>query len=112
MSGGFEKPVKEGQEYDVTIEAVGAKGDGVCKVNNFVVFVPGVQAGQKLHIRVTKVFNRFAVGEDTGSAPGAAAAPADEAPPQSGSEAPAEESEKGSEEESEEGESEVEEGTG
>lgn len=68
--GSFEKPVKEGQEYDISIEAVGAKGDGIGKVNNFVVFVAGGQQGEKMRIRITRVFNRFAVGERVGEAQG------------------------------------------
>ncbi|PIN78502.1 deoxyribonuclease, partial [Candidatus Woesearchaeota archaeon CG10_big_fil_rev_8_21_14_0_10_34_8] len=34
-------PVQVGEELDVTIEAVGEKGDGVAKKNGFVLFVPG-----------------------------------------------------------------------
>lgn len=66
--GSFEKPVKEGEEYDITIEAVGAKGDGIGKVNNFVVFVPGTQVGERLRIRVEKVLDKFAIAQSTGVA--------------------------------------------
>lgn len=80
-SGGsdYEKPVKEGEEYDVTVEAVGAKGDGVCKVNNFVVFVRGAQQGETVRVRVNKVFKRFAVAELVGGSTGTAAAPSEPA---------------------------------
>ena len=71
--GGFEKPVKEGQEYDITIDAVGAKGDGIGKINNFVVFVSGARQGDRLKVRITRVFNRFAVGERSGEASSAPA---------------------------------------
>ena len=60
-----DKPVKEGEEYDVNIEAVGSRGDGIAKVNNFVVFVPNVQAGQTVHVRITSVRERFATAEAT-----------------------------------------------
>ena len=50
--GGFDrgfddkpKPVKMGEEYDVEITDVGAKGDGICKVENFIVFVAGASKG-------------------------------------------------------------------
>ena len=33
-------PVREGEELDVKIEAVGEKGDGIAKVKGFVLFVP------------------------------------------------------------------------
>ncbi len=79
--GSFEKPVKEGQEYDITIESVGSRGDGVGKVNNFVVFVPGARQGDKMKIRISRVFNRFAVGERSGEASTAGATETEEAPP-------------------------------
>jgi predicted RNA-binding protein with TRAM domain len=38
-------PVNVGDELDVTIDAVGAKGDGIAKKDGFVLFVPNVQQG-------------------------------------------------------------------
>lgn len=63
--GGFsqEKPVKEGETYDVEILEVGSKGDGIAKIQNFVIFVPGTQKGQKVKIRVTQVRSSSAVAE-------------------------------------------------
>jgi predicted RNA-binding protein with TRAM domain len=57
------KPVKEGDEVELTIEAVGAKGDGIGKIEGFVVFVPNAQAGEKVKVRITQVRGRSAVGE-------------------------------------------------
>ncbi|MEM2974379.1 MAG: TRAM domain-containing protein [Candidatus Micrarchaeia archaeon] len=57
------KPVKEGDEIDLTIEAIGAKGDGIGKIEGFVVFVPGVQAGETVRVRIKEVRGRSAVGE-------------------------------------------------
>jgi predicted RNA-binding protein with TRAM domain len=56
-------PVEEGQEVEVTIESVGRRGDGIARVNNFVVFIPGTIAGEKVKIRITGVRNNFATGE-------------------------------------------------
>jgi predicted RNA-binding protein with TRAM domain len=88
-------PVKVGEEMDVTIEAVGEKGDGLAKKNGFVLFVPGVKEGQQVRIRVTKVLRKVGFAEVIGDATGAAsseAAPA-EAPAEEASseEQPAEE---------------------
>jgi predicted RNA-binding protein with TRAM domain len=58
-----DKPVKEGETYDVEIIEVGSKGDGIAKIQNFVIFVPGVQKGQKVKIRITQVRSSSAVGE-------------------------------------------------
>ncbi|MEM0333192.1 MAG: TRAM domain-containing protein, partial [Candidatus Aenigmatarchaeota archaeon] len=54
---------KEGEEYDVDILEVGSKGDGIAKINNFIVFVPGSKKGEKKHIKIVKVARRFAVAE-------------------------------------------------
>lgn len=62
-SGGFEKPVKIGETYDVEIAEVGAKGDGIARVKNFVIFVANTEKGEKCKIKITSVSNRFAVGE-------------------------------------------------
>ena len=81
-------PVKVGEELDVTIEAVGEKGDGLVKKNGFVLFVPGVKEGQQVKIRVTKVLRKVGFAEVIGQgAPAAEGAPSEEAP----AEAPAEE---------------------
>ncbi len=57
------KPVKVGDEIEVTIEAVASKGDGIAKKEGFVIFVPGAKVGDKVRIRITDVKNRFATGE-------------------------------------------------
>ena len=57
------KPVKVGEEYDVEINEVGSKGDGIAKVKNFVVFVSGAKQGEKLKIKITDVQDRFAIAE-------------------------------------------------
>lgn len=50
-----EAPVKEGEEHIVSIKAVGEKGDGIARVNGFVLFVPGVKKGDYVKIKITKV---------------------------------------------------------
>ena len=62
------KPVNVGEEYDVEISEVGSKGDGIARVKNFVVFVNGAKQGEKAHIKITSVSNRFATGEKTSGA--------------------------------------------
>jgi predicted RNA-binding protein with TRAM domain len=64
--GGPTPPVKVGEELDVTIEAVGEKGDGIAKKNGFVIFVPGVKAGQQVRIKVTRVLRKVGFGEVVG----------------------------------------------
>ncbi len=56
-------PVKVGETYKVRISAVGREGDGIAKIDGFVVFVPNVQEGNEVEIRITKVLKRFAFAE-------------------------------------------------
>ena len=58
-----EAPVKVGEEYDVSISAVGGKGDGIARVKGFVLFVPGAAKGEFLKVRVTKVLANVGFAE-------------------------------------------------
>ncbi|MEM3400223.1 MAG: TRAM domain-containing protein [Candidatus Micrarchaeia archaeon] len=60
---GMDRPVAEGNEYEVTIDAQGSKGDGIAHIEGFVIFVPGVKIGQTVRIRITSVRRTFAIGE-------------------------------------------------
>ncbi|MCK4669692.1 MAG: TRAM domain-containing protein [Nanoarchaeota archaeon] len=68
MRRSFRPPVEVGDEVDVTIEAVGAKGDGVAKVEGFVLFIPNVKEGERCKVRVTKVLKKVGFGEKIGEA--------------------------------------------
>jgi len=63
-SGGFRseraKPVEVGKEYEVTITETSRRGDGVARIEGFVIFVAGGRSGQKAKIKVTNVGPRFA----------------------------------------------------
>ena len=63
-------PVKVGEEVEVTIEAVGAKGDGIAKKEGFVIFVPNTSTGDNVKIRITKVLSNVAFAEVAGSGSG------------------------------------------
>ena len=59
-------PVKVGEEYDVTIEAISNRGDsGVAKIEGFVIFVPGTKVDEKIKVKITKVGNGYATAELT-----------------------------------------------
>jgi predicted RNA-binding protein with TRAM domain len=65
------KPVEVGKEYDVTISDTSRRGEGIAKIDGFVIFVAGAKQGQSARIKVTRVTDRFATGEvvtGTGSA--------------------------------------------
>lgn len=52
-----------GQDYTVTIEDIGADGDGIAKINDFVIFVKRAKKGETLKIRIREIKSRFAFGE-------------------------------------------------
>src|SRR5271154_2814828 len=56
------KPVEVGREYDVAISDTSRRGDGIAKIDGFVIFVAGGKQGQSAKIKVTQVSNRFATG--------------------------------------------------
>ncbi len=63
-------PVSVGEEMDVTIEAVGEKGDGIAKRKGFVLFVANTKQGERIRIRVTKVLTKVGFAEKIGEAQG------------------------------------------
>lgn len=50
---------------------MGRRGDGIARVNNFVIFIPGTNSGDKVKVRITGVRNSFATGEVVGKSEGA-----------------------------------------
>jgi predicted RNA-binding protein with TRAM domain len=57
------KPVKVGDEIDVTIDEVSRKGDGVTRVQGYVIFVPNTKQGDKVRIKISQIRPNFAVAE-------------------------------------------------
>lgn len=56
-------PISVGEEHTGIIASVGEKGDGVLRVKGFVVFVPGVEKGDFVKVRITKVLPKVSFGE-------------------------------------------------
>ncbi|BDZ71017.1 TRAM domain-containing protein [Methanobacterium petrolearium] len=56
-------PINEGDEYDVKIEDTGRDGDGIARVEGFVVFVSGAKVGDEVKIKVNSVRRNFAFAE-------------------------------------------------
>ena len=58
-----EAPVELGQEYEGEIEDISRRGDGIAKIEGFVIFVPNTEKGEHVKFKITKVGRRFAVAE-------------------------------------------------
>ena len=59
-------PVRVDDELEVTIEAVGKKGDGIAKKDGFVLFISNVRKGDQVKVRVTKVLKNVGFAEVVG----------------------------------------------
>ena len=57
------KPVETGKEYDVTITEISRKGDGIARVEGFVIFVKNGKVGQNAKVKILEVGQRFASAE-------------------------------------------------
>jgi predicted RNA-binding protein with TRAM domain len=55
----------------VTISEISRRGDGIAKIDGFVIFVAGAKQGWQGKIKVTQVANRFATGQVVGASEGA-----------------------------------------
>ncbi len=56
-------PVNVGDVHTVKIEGKGKSGDGLARVQGFVVFVPGVNVGDEVKVRIKELRQRFAIAE-------------------------------------------------
>ena len=57
------KPVEVDKEYEAEIEEISRRGDGIAKIEGFVIFVPNTKQGERVKFKITRVGNRFATGE-------------------------------------------------
>ena len=56
-------PVRKGQEIDVVINDIGTRGDGIARIQNFLIFVPQVKVGERLKVKIMSVGKKFAIAE-------------------------------------------------
>ncbi len=57
------KPVKIGEEYEVDIKEMSQRGDGIARIDGFIVFVPQSRVGDHARIRVKRISSKFAEAE-------------------------------------------------
>jgi predicted RNA-binding protein with TRAM domain len=56
-------PVEEGKEYEADITGLSRRGDGIAKIEGFIIFVSGAKTGDHVKFRVTRVARRSATAE-------------------------------------------------
>ena len=62
------KPVEVGKEYDVEIQEISRRGEGVARIEGLVCFVPNAKPGEHVRIKITRISSRFAEAEVVGEA--------------------------------------------
>jgi len=58
-----EEALTEGESYEVRIDAVGRKGDGIAKKDKYTIYVPGVAKGDVVKIKIKKITGNLAFAE-------------------------------------------------
>lgn len=56
-------PVKVNQEIEVVIDDIGSRGDGVARIQSFLIFVPRSKIGERARVKILSVGDKFAVAE-------------------------------------------------
>lgn len=59
----MKKPVELDKEYEAEIEDISRRGEGIAKIEGFIIFVPNTKRGEHVKFKVTRVGDRFAIGE-------------------------------------------------
>jgi translation initiation factor 2 subunit 2 len=55
--------VEEGESYELRIESVGNKGDGIAKIDKYLIFVPGAVKGEIVKAKIKKISGTLAFAE-------------------------------------------------
>jgi predicted RNA-binding protein with TRAM domain len=59
----LKKPVELNKEYEADIQDMSRRGDGIAKIEGFIIFVPNTKQGEHVKFKIINVGNRFAIGE-------------------------------------------------
>ena len=56
-------PINVWEEHEVKIEDVGRDGDGIARIEGFVIFVTGAKVGDEVKIKINSTRRNFAFAE-------------------------------------------------
>jgi predicted RNA-binding protein with TRAM domain len=57
------KPVEVDKEYEVDIQEMSRRGEGITRIQGLVIFVPNTKTGDHVTIRIKRISRRFAEAE-------------------------------------------------
>jgi predicted RNA-binding protein with TRAM domain len=55
--------IQAGQEFEVSVDALGHNGDGMVKIEGYTVFIKNTQVGDKVRVKITKVKETIAFAD-------------------------------------------------
>ncbi len=56
-------PIWKGQQMEVVVDDIGSRGDGIARMHNYMIFIPGGKVGERVHVKIVSVGGKFAVAE-------------------------------------------------
>ncbi|HEX9908428.1 MAG TPA: translation initiation factor IF-2 subunit beta [Thermoplasmata archaeon] len=57
------KEIEAGQTYELMIEDLGKKGDGIARKGKFIIYIPGTAKGSQVQVKIEKVTGTVAFGQ-------------------------------------------------
>jgi len=57
------KPVELGKEYDVDVQEISRRGQGIARIKGFVIFIPNAKPSDRVRVEITRISPRFAEAE-------------------------------------------------
>jgi len=58
-----DKPVRLEEDYELIINSYSHQGEGIGRINNFTIFIPGVILGERVKIKISEIKKNFSRGE-------------------------------------------------
>lgn len=55
--------IEEGETYELRVEAIGNKGDGIAKVDKYLIFIPSTTKGEIVRAKIKKISGTLAFAE-------------------------------------------------
>jgi|GEM_PF-1902436 len=60
FNGDQAPPIEPDETYEVKIERLGWNGDGIARINGYVIFIPSTKVGDRVKVRVNDIKRNFA----------------------------------------------------
>jgi predicted RNA-binding protein with TRAM domain len=55
--------VKENEEIEVIIDDIGSRGDGIARIEGYLIFVPRSKIGERVRVKIMSTGEKFALAE-------------------------------------------------